>query len=80
MKAWTGWPISSKTRSESQEALIAPPTPHIPVVSLPQSYPFLPIASVARALGIMSACPKKSLASPSSLPHLLALSTDMTSP
>lgn len=39
----------------------APPTPGIPTVTLPQSYPFLSIASVATALGIMSACPARAL-------------------
>ncbi|KAF6339782.1 hypothetical protein mRhiFer1_008056 [Rhinolophus ferrumequinum] len=38
-----------------------PPTRDIPTVSLPQPYPFLPVASMARALGIMSACPPRAL-------------------
>lgn len=41
-KAWTGWPISSKTRSESQAVRSERPThPDTPPVSLLQPCPFL---------------------------------------
>lgn len=46
----------------SQAALSDHPThPNTPVFCLPQPYPFLRIAIVAKALGIMSACPTRAL-------------------